>query len=812
MNILYLCSEQMGLQGGAYVHIEEMVGHLRARGHRVDLLNFALGRGLEQAGRWGAAWRRLGQVLAMPWLTARAIRRLRPDIVYQREMALSALPAVAARACRVPHILEVNGIAVDEARWRGKGWWTRALLYASQHLSCRLSARIVCVMRPLADTLRQMHRLMDDRLVIVHNGANPERFKPVPMDLARAELGLDPDDDLVCFVGTFYPHHGVDLLVQAAGRLVLERPRLKFLLVGDGATRQRIEHEVAARGLSAHFLFVGRIPYKDTARFVNASDVCVMIYNVPEPRRWGFSPIKLYQYQACGKPVVTLTNTALSIDPAAVGRTVLVTELRGSDTSRFESELLSLLGDPERREAMGRQARADILARHTWSRAAIQVEEVLRAVLPYRAPAHHPRPLNILYACGIDLSVQYGGTTHVREIIRQFDEVGHDVTLVAPPREHAQEPLPCPVETVQMRGWGRVRHLFFRIALLGRLFSVALRRRPDLIYEREVSMNVSTMLVSRLLGIPHVVEVNGLTWEETLKRTHSRLLGLLVRITQQVTFRRAKGIITVSTRLEETLTRRYRLKPAQFRIVPNGVDERRFRPMDPARCQARLGLKADRTYLVFVGSFYPHHSLQTLVQAAPAILAAHPKVHFLLVGDGVQRPVVEAEVRRKGLSEHFTFTGEVPFSEVPHYVGAATLCVVLLRNQLGRGYGCSAIKLFEYLACGRPVVLGCNIATDHDVVSLVRDTDTGESWSLVGQEEEDARILSDKILALLDDPERMRACGMRGRELAISGHTWRHSADQTVGFLGELLHVVPRGRSAPRRHDAPEPVLTAASA
>ena len=206
-------------------------------------------------------------------------------------------------------------------------------------------------------------------------------------------------------------------------------------------------------------------------------------------------------------------------------------------------------------------------------------------------------------------------------------------------------------------------------------------------------MNVSTMIIARLLGIPHVVEVNGLTFEETLKRTRSPFLGYLVRLTQHATFRRARGIVTVSTRLEETLSRRYRLEPDQFRIIPNGVDERRFRPLDQADCQRRLGLRPDRSYIVFVGSFYPHHSLQTLVRAAPAILAQHPEAHFLLVGDGVQRPLVEAEVRRCGLQDAFTFTGEVPYDEVPRWVGAASLCVVLLRNQLGPGYGCSAIAL-----------------------------------------------------------------------------------------------------------------------
>lgn len=795
MKILYLCSEHLALQGGAYVHITEMVEHLRARGHEVEILNVALPPPPDGAGALRVLARRLALAATLPARTFRTLRRFRPHAVYHREMALSALPALVARLCRVPHVLEVNGISVDEARWRGKGWWTRTLLLMSQRLSCRLSARVVCVMAPLADTLRRMHGLPEDRLVVVHNGANPDRFRPLDRHAARVGLDLGPDDLAVCFVGTFYPHHGVERLVEAAPRLAARVPGIRFLLVGDGITRPKVEQEVEARGLSDRFRFAGRVPYEETARYVNAADVCVMIYDVPDPDRWGFSPIKLYQYQACGKPVVAFTNVPLSIDPDAVGRTVLVTSAGRGGMAAFEDGLVALLQDPARRERMGAQARADILARHTWARAAAQVEAVLEAARPYAAPSPAARPLEILYACGIDLSIQYGGTTHVREVIRQFSELGQDITLVAPPRANASEPLPCPVETVPMRGFGRLRHLTFRLALLARLAWMTLKRRPVLLYEREISMNVSTALAARLFGVPHVVEVNGLTWEETLGRTRSRLLGWLVRVTQHVTFRRAAGIVTVSTRLKETLARRYRIPESRFRIVPNGVDERRFRPLDRGACQRELGLRPDRTYLVFVGSFYPHHSLLTLVQAAPGILAVRPDAHFLLVGDGVQRPVVEAEVVRRGLSDHFTFTGEVPYAQVPRYVGAATLCVILLRNQLGRGYGCSAIKLFEYMACGRPVVLGCNIATDHDVVSLVRDTDTGESWTL-GKEADDARILAEKALALLADPARMEACGTRGRELAVSAHTWRHSAVQTLDFL-DVVAGVPSLRRAP---------------
>ncbi len=79
-----------------------------------------------------------------------------------------------------------------------------------------------------------------------------------------------------------------------------------------------------------------------------------------------------------------------------------------------------------------------------------------------------------------------------------------------------------------------------------------------------------------------------------------------------------------------------------------------------------------------------------------------PAAKLLLVGDGHTRPALQAMVRQRGLEDAVSFVGRVRFEEVPWWIGASDVCVVLHRSV--RFYPGDSMKLWEYLACARPVV------------------------------------------------------------------------------------------------------------
>jgi len=156
-----------------------------------------------------------------------------------------------------------------------------------------------------------------------------------------------------------------------------------------------------------------------------------------------------------------------------------------------------------------------------------------------------------------------------------------------------------------------------------------------------------------------------------------------------------------------------------------------------------------------------------LFEAAPRIVAAVPKVKFLLVGDGVYRERFEWRVAKMGLRSHFAFAGLVPPQEIPRYVASMELLVHLsLREGLPRA-------LPQALACGKPVV-----AFDVDGAREVcLDGETG----LLARAK-DVNALADAVIRLLQDAELAHRMGARGKELVKE----RFSEARMVQQLDEL--------------------------
>ena len=109
-----------------------------------------------------------------------------------------------------------------------------------------------------------------------------------------------------------------------------------------------------------------------------------------------------------------------------------------------------------------------------------------------------------------------------------------------------------------------------------------------------------------------------------------------------------------------------------------------------------------------------------LPRAIAALRRRHPQVHALIVGDGPLRAEVTREVERLGLERHVTLAGAVPHDEIPAFIRAFDVAVAPYPDAPHAFYF-SPLKVFEYMACGVPVV-----AADLGQLSaVVRDGTTG---------------------------------------------------------------------------------------
>lgn len=208
----------------------------------------------------------------------------------------------------------------------------------------------------------------------------PRRWAHMPSrEEARLRLGLPPEAPIALCLARFPKRskYGKTEMVITLLRVLAELPEdVVLLLIGDeGPGRHQVEDEIARLGLERKVRFVrskererlmGSISNDNVPWFYAAADVYAYPHPVDQP--W----LSLLEAQACGRPVVTMRteSSELLICHEETG-------LLATDVDEFRSHLGVLLGDPERRERMGRAAYENFTAHHSIERRIDQIEALL---------------------------------------------------------------------------------------------------------------------------------------------------------------------------------------------------------------------------------------------------------------------------------------------------------------------------------------------------------------------------------------------------------------------------------------------------
>ena len=365
----------------------------------------------------------------------------------------------------------------------------------------------------------------------------------------------------------------------------------------------------------------------------------------------------------------------------------------------------------------------------------------------------------LVLALDVDLSRQAGDAIHLRELCSNLVRMRHPVEVVVAGRHDANEIESVPIHVVTgQRLWSVVRQVR----------PIVHDFQPDVIYERRVSPKVSFVL-SRLLRVPYAVEVNGLPDEERslLQGKEYKPSWFQVWI-RHMLLRRAKTIVAVTDTLKLALIQKYGLPPARVQVVPNGVNTDLFVPMDRSSCRVRIGLEANEPVLGFIGSLVPWQGVDIMIRAIAEIRRQGTAVHMLIVGEGPDRPRLEVLAESEGLGGCSTFTGSVPYRDVPTYVGAMDIALSL-KPPLLPG---SPLKVREYMACARPVVASRGTGYDFGIV------EAASAGVLV--DPSNIREVVTAIVDLLGDEPRRTAMGAKGREFAVLRCKWSLVAQKIV--------------------------------
>lgn len=367
-----------------------------------------------------------------------------------------------------------------------------------------------------------------------------------------------------------------------------------------------------------------------------------------------------------------------------------------------------------------------------------------------------------------------GGFRKIWELAAQCRSLGHRIVLFVPAGTRLQEFSMLEAVEIPYLDLPIIRPLLIYAQLLVLPLLQAVKARPDVIYMRTMHSPLS-ILLAKVTRAPLFIEVNGDSYTHyQAQRTSAFRLGL-IKLIDRINFRYCDKVIPISKGLQEMLWQRYQVPPEKTVLIESATDPELFRPLNGNTCRQRLGLDPAGRYVGFVGSFFRHQGIDVLIDAAPTILRRFPDVRFLLVGDGVMRRAWTEKVSVRGLSASFLFTGQVPYSEVSLYIGAAEVCVAPFLADRGDA---SPLKLFDYLACGRPVVAS-DIRPLHNLLTRAQ--------GIASVPPEDPEALGKEIGRFLEDQEAARRLGQKGREWVLEAHSWRAAAQRLLEVCEEVL-------------------------
>ncbi len=393
MRILFVTIEDISLHKGSSTHIREKVAALKRRGHRVIVIGSAReDAGLTDFRNIGSIRKKGGQIgyfalavafLKLMFLIARDSGNT--DIVYVRE-PVAAFAAVLTKPVHHSGIIfEVNSLDNEEIRMKGD---TPAIRFAYravsvlQSIDAKFSDKIIVITDRVKDYYRKNYGIPADRIKVLGVTTDPEKFHPIgdeeSLNRLRDRLKIPEDSLIISFIGNLAHWQDFDLLVESAGIVIERNPKIYFVITGDGSQRERIERAVASPRLREKILLTGSVPHSEVALHINISDICVAVC---KELASGYSPMKLFEYFACGKPVVATRVAGYEVvERVKAGKLVA-----GGDAEGFASAILALAEDEALRKECGENALGFARKHCGWDAVIAEIESLMEEIAPASA-------------------------------------------------------------------------------------------------------------------------------------------------------------------------------------------------------------------------------------------------------------------------------------------------------------------------------------------------------------------------------------------------------------------------------------------
>lgn len=327
-------------------------------------------------------------------------------------------------------------------------------------------------------------------------------------------------------------------------------------------------------------------------------------------------------------------------------------------------------------------------------------------------------------------------------------------------------PLPMP--------FGKLKIYRFLVSFI--LPFLCVKYKPDVVLTDWMSARLARLVVllksAGLLNCKLVHDVRTVPVKEDRGKSWRVYSGSI-----EYAKRHFDGLTTITEPLRDEMCVQFNIAPETVSVWSSGVDVAHFHPQDGSNLRRNEGL--ENKFVVFYhGAVNVNRGVLELAQAAE-FLRDLPDLRIVVVGGGNEWNRMETLVDEKKLDQVILVPG-VPYAEIPRWIAMANLCVVPLPDHPWWRVS-SPLKLMEYLAMGKPILL-----TEMPAHRVVIPSDDDAFYVPAATSEE----LAGGIRTALNRRDRFVEMGERGRKKAVADLTW----DKQASLLRQYLQSVMEGK------------------
>ncbi len=372
MRILYLSPEITvpGTHGGSS-HVEGVVTSLERLGHRVMLLSrYVSGKPFTESND-GL------RIIRLPVLPTGLLRNLCYmvysiflalftalffDIVYERGRIFGGFGVLVASLFGKKSVYEMNEDYLQVPLATG------ALKRGFVFLIARFIHKLAVTHATIVTATNKAMQSKRGNYLLVTYGVDPEQFSPRNASVIRRKYEL-PVGKTLLYTGSFAPWHACEQMIRAVDSLSQRDSAIKLVMIGDGEKASSCRSLVKRLGIEGNVLFLGKVDHDKLPDYINAADACLALFDRKYPpfaqTQFFYSPIKVHEYKACGKPVVAsnLGNLKTLVRDGING--FLVDE---GNVREIERAISKLIKNKELSTKIGLENRRDVLKHYSWDK------------------------------------------------------------------------------------------------------------------------------------------------------------------------------------------------------------------------------------------------------------------------------------------------------------------------------------------------------------------------------------------------------------------------------------------------------------